>query len=152
MDQVVEILGCGRQGPVYTAYSIPWLLMAWPCKVPGHQQQWYWSRYLKIFWLYHILICIMYGYVYFRTNTSDVCEGHGQCMCGVCECAAINSGHPSQRYSGKFCECDDFSCDYYDNKICSGKCGSKFYHLGCRIRIIIIIIIIVIVIVIVISL
>ena len=27
--QVVKILPCGRQGPVYGVYSIPWLVMTW---------------------------------------------------------------------------------------------------------------------------
>ena len=38
MVQLAEILHSVRQGPIYTSYSMPWLLMAWRCKKPGHQQ------------------------------------------------------------------------------------------------------------------
>ena len=31
--------------------SMSWLLMTWWCKEPGHQQPWYWSRSLWMFWL-----------------------------------------------------------------------------------------------------
>ena len=34
--QVVEILRHGRQGPVSPTYSLPWLLVPWQCKEPGH--------------------------------------------------------------------------------------------------------------------
>ena len=37
---------CGRSRPVYAAYSISWLLMAWQHKEPGHQQPWYWPSNL----------------------------------------------------------------------------------------------------------
>ena len=36
--QVVEIIPCGRQGPVYHILLIP--LMTWRQKEPGHQQLW----------------------------------------------------------------------------------------------------------------
>ena len=42
MVQVVKFLCCGRQGHVYLGWSIPWLLMSWWRKEPGHQQSWYW--------------------------------------------------------------------------------------------------------------
>ena len=32
----------GRQGPLYPAYSLPWLVMSWRRKEPGHQQSWHW--------------------------------------------------------------------------------------------------------------
>ena len=40
--QVVEIFPCGRQGPIYPAQSMPWLLIPWWCKELGHQQLRYW--------------------------------------------------------------------------------------------------------------
>jgi len=64
-----------------------------------------------------------------RTNSTEICEGRGQCYCGTCECNPITPGDPSRRYSGPFCECDDYSCDYHDSKLCGGpergkcKCG-----------------------------
>ena len=38
MKQVVEILPCEQQVHAYLTYSIPWLLMTWRQKEPGHQQ------------------------------------------------------------------------------------------------------------------
>ena len=38
----------GRQGPVYLTQSIPWLLMTWQCKLPVHQQPWYWLNSPRI--------------------------------------------------------------------------------------------------------
>lgn len=46
-------------------------------------------------------------------NGSLVCSGHGKCECGKCVC----HGH----YSGKFCECDDNSCEYHNGLLCNGK-------------------------------
>ena len=42
MAQVVEIFLHGRRGPIYLAYSRPWLLMSWWLKESGHQQPQYW--------------------------------------------------------------------------------------------------------------
>ena len=47
------ILCHGRQGATYSTWPIPWLLMTWWHKEPGHQQPWYWSTYLKIFQSQH---------------------------------------------------------------------------------------------------
>ena len=33
-----------------TLQSLPWLLMTWRCKKPGHQQPWYWRSSPRIFW------------------------------------------------------------------------------------------------------
>ena len=41
MAHIVEICPCRRQRPVYRALSIPWLLMSWRHKEPGHQHSWY---------------------------------------------------------------------------------------------------------------
>lgn len=65
-----------------------------------------------------------------KTNTSEICEGRGQCFCGTCDCNPITPGDPSKRFGGNFCECDDYSCDYSDGKLCGGpergtcKCGT----------------------------
>ena len=53
---MIEILACWRQGPIYRAYSIPWLLMAWQHKEPSHQQPWYWPSYPGIFWFQHLKV------------------------------------------------------------------------------------------------
>ena len=42
MTQVLKILPQVREGPIYSVYSISWLLMTWRRKEPGHQQPWYW--------------------------------------------------------------------------------------------------------------
>jgi protocadherin alpha len=56
-----------------------------------------------------------------ETNSSLPCGGRGQCVCGKCECSpVIVSGDPSKRYRGKFCQCNDYSCDHYEKMICGG--------------------------------
>ena len=42
MAQEFDILPRERQGHAYFIYSIPWPLMTWRRKEPGHQQPWYW--------------------------------------------------------------------------------------------------------------
>ena len=64
-------------------------------------------------------------FLFYRTNTSSVCENRGTCVCGICECNAISPSNPSQRYSGKFCECDDYSCDRFEKQLC----GGMYYYL-----------------------
>jgi integrin beta 1 len=66
-----------------------------------------------------------------KTNTSDVCESHGTCVCGSCDCSPITPGDSSKRYSGKFCGCDDYSCDYYDNQLCGGNGRGRCECGGC---------------------
>jgi len=58
------------------------------------------------------------------TNGNDTkpCSGRGQCLCGVCEC--ISKGFEDRIY-GTFCECDNFSCDRSDGKVCSGPDHGK---------------------------
>ncbi|XP_057188992.1 integrin beta-1-like [Triplophysa rosa] len=51
-------------------------------------------------------------------NSTDICSNNGECVCGTCECKIRDN--PEERYSGKFCECDNFSCDRSDNKLCGG--------------------------------
>ncbi|KAK7163531.1 hypothetical protein R3I93_007552 [Phoxinus phoxinus] len=52
------------------------------------------------------------------SNGSEVCNNNGECVCGTCECKKRDN--PEERYSGKFCECDNFSCDRSNNKLCGG--------------------------------
>jgi len=61
-------------------------------------------------------------------NTTDLlCNDRGTCVCGVCDCDARQN--PNEVVSGQFCECDNFSCDYYNGLPCAGadhgtcKCG-----------------------------
>ncbi|XP_048019342.1 integrin beta-1b.1 [Megalobrama amblycephala] len=53
-----------------------------------------------------------------KDNGTDICSKNGECFCGTCECKKRDN--PEERYSGKFCECDNFSCDRSDNKLCGG--------------------------------
>lgn len=46
-------------------------------------------------------------------NSTVLCSGVGQCVCGVCQCA--------EGYSGPFCECDDRLCGYFQRELCGGK-------------------------------
>ncbi|XP_055910007.1 integrin beta-PS [Eupeodes corollae] len=52
-------------------------------------------------------------------NVTDVeCSGRGNCVCGICECD--KRPNPEEVYSGKYCECDNFSCDRHNQLLCSG--------------------------------
>ncbi|XP_062386735.1 integrin beta-1-like [Sardina pilchardus] len=47
-----------------------------------------------------------------------VCSNNGDCVCGTCECKKREN--PEERYSGRYCECDNFNCDRANNKLCGG--------------------------------
>lgn len=47
-------------------------------------------------------------------NLSNLCTS---LSCGVCEC--FKREFPEE-VTGKFCECDNFSCDRHDGKVCAG--------------------------------
>lgn len=52
-------------------------------------------------------------------NTSIVeCNGRGNCLCGVCDCEKRDD--PEEIVSGRFCECDNFSCERHEQRLCSG--------------------------------
>ncbi|XP_057713106.1 integrin beta-1-like isoform X1 [Corythoichthys intestinalis] len=53
-----------------------------------------------------------------KDNGTDICSNNGDCLCGTCECKKRNN--PSEIYSGKYCECDNFNCDRSGNKLCGG--------------------------------
>ncbi|KAF5307892.1 hypothetical protein FQR65_LT06459 [Abscondita terminalis] len=59
------------------------------------------------------------------SNNSLVCSGRGTCICGMCECE--QRPLKDEVYSGKWCECDNFSCPRYNGQLCSGngvcECG-----------------------------
>uniref|UniRef100_A0A8C6P9N9 Integrin beta n=1 Tax=Nothobranchius furzeri TaxID=105023 RepID=A0A8C6P9N9_NOTFU len=58
-------------------------------------------------------------------NSTDICSNNGECVCGKCECKTREN--PNERYSGKYCECDNFNCDRSGNLLCGGhgrcECG-----------------------------
>uniref|UniRef100_UPI003AADFA5C integrin beta-1a isoform X2 n=1 Tax=Centroberyx gerrardi TaxID=166262 RepID=UPI003AADFA5C len=51
-------------------------------------------------------------------NGTDICSNNGDCVCGTCECKKREN--PEERYSGQYCECDNFNCDRSGNKLCGG--------------------------------
>ena len=64
----------------------------------------------------------------FRDNTSALCDGHGRCDCGRCICDAVSPTTPQLRYTGTYCQCNDYNCDYHDGKICGGLCDQLLYY------------------------
>ncbi|KAL1020738.1 hypothetical protein UPYG_G00004030 [Umbra pygmaea] len=55
-----------------------------------------------------------------NSSASQLCSGHGSCVCGRCVCQSTRRG--------QFCQCDDHNCDYHNNIICGGNgrcdCGT----------------------------
>ncbi|XP_042782629.1 integrin beta-3-like isoform X4 [Panthera leo] len=45
------------------------------------------------------------------------CSQRGECLCGQCVCHSSDFG----KITGKYCECDDFSCVRYKGEMCSDK-------------------------------
>uniref|UniRef100_A0A7N6A0Y5 Integrin beta n=1 Tax=Anabas testudineus TaxID=64144 RepID=A0A7N6A0Y5_ANATE len=60
-----------------------------------------------------------------KDNSTDICSNNGDCVCGTCECKKRDN--PEERYSGQYCECDNFNCDRSGNKLCGGhgRCECK---------------------------
>ncbi|ETE73271.1 Integrin beta-3, partial [Ophiophagus hannah] len=54
------------------------------------------------------------------TQGQPLCSQRGECICGQCVCYSSDFG----KISGKYCECDDFSCVRFKGELCSGhgKC------------------------------
>ncbi|KAF2902968.1 hypothetical protein ILUMI_03216 [Ignelater luminosus] len=68
------------------------------------------------------------------------CSGRGACICGQCECELRINPNEASNYlikncviSGKWCECDNFSCDRFMGEICGShgkcECGQCFCDL-----------------------
>lgn len=59
-------------------------------------------------------------------ENAPLCSGRGKCVEGFCECE--RRANPQERYSGEYCECSNFDCPRYRNRMCSGhgrcECGS----------------------------
>ena len=52
-----------------------------------------------------------------------LCSQRGECICGQCVCHSSDFG----KVTGKYCECDDFSCVRFKGQMCSGECCAQ----GC---------------------
>uniref|UniRef100_A0AAY4AJG8 Integrin beta n=1 Tax=Denticeps clupeoides TaxID=299321 RepID=A0AAY4AJG8_9TELE len=61
-------------------------------------------------------------------NGTEICSNNGDCICGTCECKKRDN--PEERYSGKYCQCDNFNCDRSNNKLCGGhgECICRVCH------------------------
>ncbi|XP_059733729.1 integrin beta-3 isoform X2 [Bos taurus] len=70
-----------------------------------------------------------------------ICSQRGECLCGQCVCHSSDFG----KITGKYCECDDFSCVRYKGEMCSGhgqcSCGDCLcdsdwtgYYCNCTTR------------------
>ncbi|XP_061094466.1 integrin beta-1-B-like [Conger conger] len=55
-----------------------------------------------------------------RDNASEVCSGHGDCVCGECVCHKSRR-NPDHVYYEKYCQCDNFRCDQYQGLLCGGR-------------------------------
>ncbi|KFO28083.1 Integrin beta-2 [Fukomys damarensis] len=59
-----------------------------------------------------------------KDNSSAVCSGLGDCVCGQCVCHA--SDVPNKVIYGRYCECDNMNCERYDGQVCGGPgCAQK---------------------------
>lgn len=54
-----------------------------------------------------------------KDNSSIVCSGLGDCICGQCVCHT--SDVPNKQIFGRYCECDNMNCERYDGQVCGGK-------------------------------
>ncbi|GAV06686.1 hypothetical protein RvY_16633 [Ramazzottius varieornatus] len=61
-------------------------------------------------------------------NSSLICSGRGRCVCGECDC--FPRANPNEEVYGRYCECDNFSCDRFNGLVCGGpdhgtcECGT----------------------------
>ena len=58
-----------------------------------------------------------------------ICSGRGECICGACHCFPRRA-HSAQRYTGDYCQCDDYSCSFYDMQLC----GGSYHEMSCDIN------------------
>ncbi|KAM9252702.1 integrin beta-2 [Dugong dugon] len=58
-----------------------------------------------------------------KDNSSVVCSGLGECICGVCVCHRTED--PKKHIYGRYCECDTFNCERYEGQICGGEKRGK---------------------------
>lgn len=63
-----------------------------------------------------------------KDNSSIICSGLGDCICGQCECHT--SDVPNKKIFGQFCECDNVNCERYNGKVCGGP--GEFPEWGVR--------------------
>lgn len=53
-----------------------------------------------------------------RDNSSLICSGQGDCVCGRCACHASDT--PGKYIYGTYCECDNMNCEFFNGSLCGG--------------------------------
>ena len=64
-------------------------------------------------------------------DSSLICSGRGECVCGTCECN-FRRGNSEEKYSGKWCQCDDYNCPFYDGALCGGAGHGSCHCSKCE--------------------
>lgn len=66
------------------------------------------------------------------TNTSDVCSGNGECICGECTCLPVpgRDAAKGEIYQGEFCQCDNYNCLRASNGLVCGGSGQGSCNCG----------------------
>ena len=59
-------------------------------------------------------------YLTFRSGSTEICSGRGECVCGNCQCKSRRGDLPLI-YTGRWCECDDSRCPSFNGAVCGGK-------------------------------
>ncbi|XP_071966179.1 integrin beta-1-like [Antedon mediterranea] len=71
-----------------------------------------------------------------NSTTATICSGRGSCVCGECSC--FPRAKSGEVVSGKYCECDNFSCDRFNNLPCGGPergeciCDEQLKRSRCK--------------------
>lgn len=53
-----------------------------------------------------------------RDNSSVICSGQGDCVCGQCVCHTGDV--PGKYIYGTHCQCDNMNCEFFNGSLCGG--------------------------------